>query len=271
VRPAPGRELLGALRDPLVKRYRCSAEDGIESHLDVLRTACIRSAYMERTAGARDVAQFERALPAKDVAYEYVRREILSGGDEEARFLAEETVGNSLGLSRTPVREAFLRLEAEGLLKLVPRKGAMIVPITSREVREVMEARSVVENWSVDKVLQDPTLRRQVPEEMRALHADLVALGHDEDAWTFIEADRRFHRTLVAGARNRVMLEMYERMRDLQLRIGVQAVWGEPERVVAVHGEHERIIAALLSGDAGAAHEAIEHHLVATTRSLRRS
>jgi len=226
---------------------------------------------MARTPGTLSASPVERGLTAKDVAYEYVRREILFDGDEEARFLAEETVGNLLGLSRTPVREAFLRLEAEGLLKLVPRKGAMIVPITAREVREVMEVRSVVETWSIGKVLEDPTLRRQVPEDMRALHAELVGLRHDEDAWTFIEADRRFHRELVAAAGNRVMLDMYERMRDLQLRIGVQAVWGDPERVVAVHAEHERIVAALLSGDADTAREAVEHHLVATSRSLRRS
>jgi DNA-binding GntR family transcriptional regulator len=211
----------------------------------------------------------EPGRPAKDVAYDYVRREILWDERNDARFLAEETVGQILGVSRTPVREAFLRLEAEGLLTLVPRKGAMIVPITEREIREVMDVRSVVESWSARRVMQDEASLRRVVTRMRAVHSQLLGLSRETDPWAFVERDREFHRELVVAARNHLMLGLYERLRDMQLRLGVHAVLGDPERVDAVNGEHGRIVEAVASGDVARAESEIGRHLEATAQTLR--
>ncbi|MEA2269665.1 MAG: hypothetical protein QOC64_2275 [Solirubrobacteraceae bacterium] len=211
-----------------------------------------------------------RALAAKDVAYDYVRREILWDGSNQTRFIAEETVGNVLGLSRTPVREAFLRLEAEGLLTLVPRKGAMSVPVTERKVREVMEVRSVIETWSAARILEDPVARRRVVQTMRALLDELVELGHAADPWAFVEHDRSFHRELVVAAGNDVMLGLCERLRDVQLQLGVRAIFGDPAHIDAVNAEHARIVDALASGEEADVRAAIVGHLDATSQRLRR-
>jgi DNA-binding GntR family transcriptional regulator len=211
-----------------------------------------------------------RALAAKEVAYEYVRREILWDGSNETRFIAEETVGNVLGLSRTPVREAFLRLEAEGLLTLVPRKGAVSVPVTERKVREVMEVRSVIETWSAARIVEDAAARRRVVATMRTLLDELVELGHAADPWAFVEHDRSFHRELVVAAGNEVMLDLCERLRDVQLQLGVRAIFGDPAHIDAVNAEHARIVDALASGDGDDARAAILGHLDATSERLRR-
>jgi DNA-binding GntR family transcriptional regulator len=226
---------------------------------------------METSAstGPVGLSEIDRSQPAKMQAYEYVRGEILRDSLNEPHFMNEETVGRVLGLSRTPVREAFLMLEAEGLLQLVPRKGALIVPITERQMRDVMEARSVVESWSATRVLVDDEARARVLRRLVALHEELLALG-DDDLTALIECDRRFHRELIETAGNQVMLDLYERMRDLQLRMGVQAVLDDPDRVEAVRREHQRIIDAIADGGEAGVLAAISDHLDATAQSVRR-
>jgi DNA-binding GntR family transcriptional regulator len=209
----------------------------------------------------------ERARPAKVAAYDHVRRQILRDATDEPYFLLEETVASELGVSRTPVREAFLMLEAEGLLQLVPRKGAVVAPITGRQVREVMEVRSVVESWAASHVVADAQLRPALLASLRAHQTELERIG-DDDPTALIEADRQFHRELVAAAGNQVMLDLYERMRDLQLRMGVRAVIGDPGRAAAVRREHERIVDALEAGVEADVLEAVRAHLDVTLASL---
>jgi DNA-binding GntR family transcriptional regulator len=209
----------------------------------------------------------ERAQTAKVAAYDHVRRQILRDATDEPYFLLEETVASELGVSRTPVREAFLMLEAEGLLQLVPRKGAVVAPITGRQVREVMEVRSVVESWAASHVVADAQLRPALLASLRVHQTELERIG-DDDPTALIEADRQFHRELVAAAGNQVMLDLYERMRDLQLRMGVRAVIGDPGRAAAVRREHERIVDALEAGVEADVLEAVRAHLDVTLASL---
>lgn len=214
--------------------------------------------------------QSPRGVPgsAKDLAYKHIREKILGDPGDQTQFLAEETVAGALGLSRTPVREALLRLAADGLLTLVPRKGAVVVPMSERQMREVTEVRSVVESWSAERVLDEPSVRDRLVAGLRDNQERLESLGWDADPARFIECDRAFHREIVAAAGNGVMLDLYERMRDQQLRMGVRAVAGHPERMDAVRREHGEIINALAGGDPGLARAAIGRHLDATVENL---
>jgi DNA-binding GntR family transcriptional regulator len=211
----------------------------------------------------------DRTQPAKLQAYAYVRQLILRDSISDPHFLTEEMVGGALGLSRTPVREAFLMLEAEGLLQLVSRKGALIMPITERQVREVMQVRSVVESWSACETLADEKRRTALLTSLRALQDELVAIG-DGDATASIECDRRFHREIIAATGNQVMLDLYERMRDLQMRMGVRAIMNDSERAEAVRREHQQIIDALATGEEHRVRAAIDGHLDTTHETLRR-
>src|SRR5271168_1465404 len=90
---------------------------------------------------------------AKDRAHEYVKRQVLTGAFPGGELISEGEVAAALGMSRTPVREAFLRLEAEGLLRLYPQRGALVVPVSSEEARAVIEARLVLEQFAAGKVI----------------------------------------------------------------------------------------------------------------------
>src|ERR1700751_5217446 len=91
---------------------------------------------------------------AKDRALDYVKSQVLTGAFPGGELISEGEVASALGMSRTPVREAFLRLEAEGLLRLYPQRGALVVPVSSEEARAVIEARRVLEQFAAGKVLK---------------------------------------------------------------------------------------------------------------------
>ena len=82
-----------------------------------------------------------------------IREMILRGELRAGARVAEAPLAELLGMSRTPVREAFLRLEAEGLLRLYPQRGALVVPVSSEESRSVIEARLLLEQFATDKVV----------------------------------------------------------------------------------------------------------------------
>src|SRR5450759_5164845 len=89
---------------------------------------------------------------ASDRAYAHLKRGILDGTQAEGQFFTEGEVAEAVGVSRTPVREALLRLEVEGLVRLYPKKGAMIVPVSAQEAQDVVEARAVIEEWPPSRI-----------------------------------------------------------------------------------------------------------------------
>jgi DNA-binding FadR family transcriptional regulator len=97
-----------------------------------------------------------------------------------------------------------------------------------------------------------------------------VELGHAADPWAFVEHDRSFHRELVVAAGNDVMLGLCERLRDVQLQLGVRAIFGDPAHIDAVNAEHARIVDALASGEEADVRAAIVGHLDAMSQRLRR-
>ncbi|HZD65166.1 MAG TPA: GntR family transcriptional regulator [Acidimicrobiales bacterium] len=201
---------------------------------------------------------------AQDVTYRWLKEYVSSLPRSEGAFVTEGELMDRGGSSRTPVREALLRLEAEGFLQILPKKGAFIPPVSDRDVETVMEARTLVEEWCVDRVARsDGAFCR----ELAALLEDQEGLAGDPVA--FIEADRAFHRAVVAAAGNPVLLEFYESLRDRQVRMGLRAVAGSDDRVRRVVQEHRRIVAAVGAGDPEDARAAVAAHLAWTLEALR--
>jgi DNA-binding GntR family transcriptional regulator len=203
---------------------------------------------------------------AKKVAYDHVKAEVLAGKQREGEFLTEEAVAEVLGMSRTPVREAFVRLEAEQLLELLPRKGALIRPITYREIVEVMEVRQMIEQFAARRLLARGAA---IAPTLEALLAEQRSLADAGDAEEFIECDRRFHTELVTAAGNALLAETYQSLRDRQLRMGVRAVVSSPARTRQVLAEHRQIVLAFEAGDPERAVRAIDDHLRTTLDVLR--
>jgi DNA-binding GntR family transcriptional regulator len=106
-------------------------------------------------------------MSATDEAYAFAKKRILDGRFAGGELISEGDVAAGVGLSRTPVREAFLRLEGEGLLRLYPKRGALVVPVSAAEMRHVMETRLLVERYAIERSLPAPPARPHVPDRIR--------------------------------------------------------------------------------------------------------
>lgn len=223
--------------------------------IDVMYISDMASVRIE-SAGSREKAQ--------TVAYSWLKRHVATLPRNEGTFLTEAAVAEATGTSRTPVREAFLRLEAEGLLQILPRKGAFVPPISDEQVETVMQARHLVEDWCVRRSVSSG---HDLAHQLDALVARQESLL--QEPVEFIECDREFHRTIVHAAQNPVIADFYESLRDRQLRMGVVAVAKSPERARTVLHEHAAIVEAIRAHDAELAARAIGAHLESTLATLR--
>lgn len=227
------------------------------------------AAGMEPAGSGRRVERPVRRQGAKDRAYAYVKDAVLTGALPGGELISEGEVAETLGMSRTPVREGFLKLEAEGLLRLYPQRGALVVPVSPAEVRAVMEARLVLEQFAVEKVIG------QGPEASTALAGALDDLlgrqrEHGEFARMaeFLDADRLFHTAMLDAAGNSFLGDLYRSLRDRQVRMIGESAVRDPRRVATIMAEHASIAAAVRAGDAAVALEAVRVHLTGTVSAL---
>lgn len=205
---------------------------------------------------------------AKDRALDYVKAKVLTGEFAGGELISEGEVATALGMSRTPVREAFLQLEAAGLLRLYPKRGALVVPVSPDEVRSVLEARMVLEEFAARAVIQrGPDACAAVYERLSAqvqLQREAAAASRLHE---FLDSDRAFHNVTLEAAGNTILAGFYSTLRDRQMRmIGESA--RNPQRLATIIDEHERIARALRDGDGDAARAAVRTHLAGTMRAL---
>lgn len=184
-------------------------------------------------------------MSASDQAYEFIKRGILTGDLVPSTFLTEGQLAEEVGVSRTPVREALLRLQAEGMVELFPKKGALVVPATPREAREIFEARSLIEEWAAGQVWSQrteavPALQEKLDEMVAAMKAD--------DIGAFSTADRAFHEVIVEAAGNSVITRQYRHLRDRQIVIVAGNMRADKSRMTDSVKQHRGLVELLTSG-----------------------
>ncbi|OLO13257.1 hypothetical protein BTW10_00315 [Chromohalobacter japonicus] len=204
-------------------------------------------------------------ITAPEVAYRWLREAITSLPWDEEAFLSESAVAEASGTSRTPVREALLRLEAEGLLRRAPHRGAYVPALTESDIDIMMEARRVIEDWAVRKVTETGYSTHKL-EEILENQANSLS-----DNVSFIKHDMSFHKELVAAAGNPLLDNLYDSLRYKQLRMGVGAIIDSDGRSDHVLEEHEAIVKAIQLKNAEVAIKAVHTHLASTLSSLKKT
>ncbi|MGY4991120.1 FCD domain-containing protein [Streptomyces sp. SID8375] len=208
------------------------------------------------TAPARETPA--KQPPAAERVYAHIKDAVLERRYEGGMLLTEGELADAVGVSRTPVREALLRLEVEGLIKLYPKKGALVLPVSAQEIADVVETRLLVEKHAAAKAV--PASEALVGEltELLETMREQAASG---DLAAVSVTDRAFHAAIVRSAGNQILDRLYEQLRDRQLRMGVAVMHAHPDRIAKNITEHAEILEALRAGDADAATEVVQRHV----------
>jgi DNA-binding GntR family transcriptional regulator len=202
------------------------------------------------------------APPAAEAAYRHVKDALLCGRLPAGEMVSEGDVAVDLGMSRTPVREAFLRLSAEGWLRLFPRRGALVLPVAPGEAEAVVDARLLLESHAVETVASGPTAARDaLVDRLRVLvdrQREAVAAG---DLAGYAEHDAAFHLAVVAAGGNALLTGFSATLRERQQRMVALSVGAAGERAPGFVEGHEALVSAIAAGDAAAFRERLREHL----------
>jgi len=195
------------------------------------------------------VPETRSAQSAATRAYAHTKSAILAGRLAGGSLVSEGEVATELGVSRTPVREAFLRLEAEGWMRLFPKRGALVVPVAPGEQHAVLEARLLVEEHAAAYVVADPVRAAKVAEEMR------VALVRQRRAWAagdhaeFARLDAELHQALVRRGGNDLLGTFYLTLQERQERMTRGSLRVMPAVGAEILEEHAGLADDLERGD----------------------
>jgi len=195
--------------------------------------------------------------PASQRVYAHLKGGILDRTYPGGTLVTEGEVAERTGVSRTPVREALLQLQAERLVQLFPKRGALVLAVSDAEARDVLEARELVERWAAPRAVED---RERLLPLLDAHLAAMRAARADGHAAALVEADRAFHEVVVDAAGNAVLSRLYAGLRDRQLCMGVASMDMGTARLDRAVREHTGLRDALADGDGDAfARLAAEH------------
>ena len=151
-------------------------------------------------------------LPLRDVVFKTLRQAILRGELKPGERLMEIKLANKLGVSRTPIREAIRKLELEGLVLMIPRRGAEVAEITEKSLNDVLEVRMALENLSIENACARMT-EEQLDELWKAARnfEDTMAEGN---LVRLAEADVAFHEVIYKSSDNRRLNQVLNNLRE---------------------------------------------------------
>ncbi|MGN0354154.1 MAG: GntR family transcriptional regulator [Muricoprocola sp.] len=155
-------------------------------------------------------------LPLRDVVFHTLRNAILKGELKPGERLMEIQLSQKLGVSRTPVREALRKLELEGLVLMMPRKGAVVADITIQDLEDVLEVRTALEELAVQKAC-DTITEEQLKELKRAAN-EFKRCAENEDILACAEADMQFHEVIYGATNNKRLQQMLTNLREQMYR-----------------------------------------------------
>ena len=185
-------------------------------------------------------------LPLRDVVFNTLRKAILRGELKPGERLMEIQLANKLGVSRTPIREAIRKLELEGLVLMIPRKGAEVAQSTEKNMQDVLEVRKALEELSVQLACERIT-PEQV-EEMKMAAEDFRKVLKSGDVTKIAEADVKFHDIIFAATNNQRLITLLNNLREQMYRFRVEYL-KQKECYPQLLEEHDKLIALISGGE----------------------
>ena len=193
-----------------------------------------------------------------------LREVILKGEFKEGERLIQEEWAAKLGVSRMPIRDALKQLEVEGLVRIEPRRGAIVTPISSEDINEIYELRALLEGEAV--VQSMPNLTEEDLQELEHLYRKMTALKNSEkDMEEYTKLNKKFHEVLLSGCKWRRIQQM------------IDTLWkGIPQYTPSLifddlqekHEEHRAMIDFIKRKDAEQLRKMMRKHILRTKDNL---
>lgn len=197
--------------------------------------------------------------------YEIIKANISSGTYQPNQRLQEVEIASELNVSRSPVREAFRELTAEGLLVALPNKGVYVKEFSKKDFQDIFELRILIETHAIRK-LTEATISEMTMRFARIREAMRFA-SHMNDIELYVKTDADFHQMLVENSGNELLATTYNRAITM-VRHSIHYALRAPERLNGVEDEHTAIMQLLLEGKFEEAAQANEYHLNRTCEVL---
>ena len=185
-------------------------------------------------------------LPLRDVVFYTLRQAILKGELEPGEHLMEMQLAEQLGVSRTPIREAIRKLELEGLVLMIPRRGAIVAKITEKDLKDVLEVRASLERLSTKLACE--RMEEETIEELREAQEAFKAALRGDDITLQAQKDVEFHDVIYKSTNNLRLIQMLNNLREQMYRYRLEYLKDGTSHQKLVE-EHEAIIEALSRRD----------------------
>jgi DNA-binding GntR family transcriptional regulator len=206
------------------------------------------------------------SLPLAEQAYQEIRARILDNLWSPGYQALEQEVALALGMSRTPVREAMMRLQQEGLVEVAPRRGMRVLPVSPTDMREIYEILTALECMAAEILGKRKPSQLELRPLVEATQLMEAALNRDDlDGWA--KADETFHMALVKLAGNRMLLETVMGYWDRAHRARMFTLRLRPKPVNSTQ-EHMQLVEMLAAGDGAGAAQVNRSHRERASREL---
>ena len=178
--------------------------------------------------------------------YSILKKEIVSGTYVPGERLQEVELSKKLEVSRSPIREALRQLSADGLVVEIPNKGSFVREFTEEEIREIFEVREMLESYAIRHL--NKQWSKEELEEFKQYREDFHCLHQEGNLDAYIVVDSRFHRFLVSCTGNSILLDLYQKVRNMNMLFRIMSL-STKTRFDDSLKEHISIIDNLLKGN----------------------
>lgn len=202
--------------------------------------------------------QMNEYLPLRDVVFQTLRQAILRGELKPGERLMEIHLAQKLGVSRTPVREAIRKLELEGLVLMIPRKGAVVAEITISDLDDVLEVRMALEELAVKHASRRIT--QEQLQELENLAENFRKSLAGDDVGACAQADMLFHDAIYEATRNTRLIQILNNLREQMYRYRMEYLKNQDVHEQLLN-EHVEILEALKNHDEKSALLWITRHI----------
>lgn len=219
----------------------------------------------EHVTNTQFQVNMDEYLPLRDVVFNTLRQAILRGELKPGERLMEIHLADRLGVSRTPIREAIRKLELEGLVTMIPRRGAEVARITEKNLRDVLEVRRALDAFSCELACDRITKKEE--EELHRACEEFVSATTTRDATVIAAADVKLHDIIVRAAGNERLTELINNLSEQMYRYRIEYI-KDTDNYDRLIEEHRIIYESIVKKDKQTAARTVKLHIDNQERSI---